>query len=197
MVTDAGPLGAGDPASATGLSPETLADYLKTNRILSLPPCMLKIRAGARITRLMPRMLTELLTKQSDNQASYIALDGATPAKGAKALIRLQRYWPIPMQKLLKPQLRENCSNLPKLPGQAKILLLKKKPEELPRPPAMQCNCSFWKPAESPGPRKLLMPGLRTRIWKSWPIIRMTRPFWLLNPRFCLQRPTEQPLQAA
>ncbi len=33
MVTDAGPLGAGDPASATGLSPETLADYLKTNRI--------------------------------------------------------------------------------------------------------------------------------------------------------------------
>ncbi len=30
-------------------------------------------------------MLTELLTKQSDNQASYIALDGATPAKRRKS----------------------------------------------------------------------------------------------------------------
>ncbi len=84
MVTDAGPLGAGDPASATGLSPETLADYLKTNRIY-LTALHVKNPRRSKDNQAYAADAYRTLTKQSDNQASYIALDGATPAKGAKA----------------------------------------------------------------------------------------------------------------
>lgn len=83
MITDAGPLGAGDPDSATGFSPETLADYLKTNRIY-LTALHVK---NPRSVKNQPYAAEayRTLTRQSDNQASYIAIDAATPAKGAKA----------------------------------------------------------------------------------------------------------------
>lgn len=82
-VTDAGPLGAGDPASATGLSPEALADYLRENKIYLTAlhvknPRVAKNQAYA-------AKAYQTLTRQSDNQASYIALDGTTAQKGAQA----------------------------------------------------------------------------------------------------------------
>lgn len=83
MVSDAGPLGAGDPASATGFSPEALADYLRENKIYLTALHVKNPKAAANQAYAAKAYRT--LTRQSDNQASYIALDAATPAKGAKA----------------------------------------------------------------------------------------------------------------
>lgn len=83
MVTDAGPLGAGDPASATGFSPEALADYLRANKIYLTALHVKNPRAAANQAYAAKAYRT--LTRQSDNQASYIALDAAIPAKGARA----------------------------------------------------------------------------------------------------------------
>lgn len=89
MVTDAGPLGAGDPASATGFSPEALADYLRANKIY-LTALHVK-NPKAKSNQNYAADAYRRLTRQSDNQASYIALDAATPAKGAKAFNNVAR----------------------------------------------------------------------------------------------------------
>lgn len=83
MITDAGPLGAGDPDSDTGFSPDALADYLKTNRIY-LTALHVKNPRSAKNQKPAAEAY-RTLTRQSDNQASYIAIDAATPAQGAKA----------------------------------------------------------------------------------------------------------------
>ncbi|MDE7371071.1 MAG: VWA domain-containing protein [Desulfovibrio sp.] len=83
MITDAGPLGAGDPDSSTGFSPEGLADYLKTNRIYLTALHVKNPRTAQNQPYAAEAYRT--LTRQSDNQASYIPIDAATPAKGAKA----------------------------------------------------------------------------------------------------------------
>lgn len=83
MVSDAGPLGAGDPASATGFSPEALADYLRANKIYLTALHVKNPRNASNQPYAADAYRT--LTKQSDNQASYIPLDASTPAKGARA----------------------------------------------------------------------------------------------------------------
>lgn len=84
LVSDAGPLGAGDPTSSTGMSPETLAEYLKANHIYLTALHVINPRSSkAQITYATDAYRT--LSKQSDNMASYIALNAATPAQGAKA----------------------------------------------------------------------------------------------------------------
>ena len=83
LVTDAGPLGAGDPTSHTGLSPEALADYLKTNRIY-LSALHVKAPSGAKNHAYAEAAYKEL-SRQADNQVSYIPLNAETPAKGAAA----------------------------------------------------------------------------------------------------------------
>lgn len=83
LVTDAGPLGAGDPASATGFSPEALADYLRANKIYLTALHVQNPRSAANHPHAAKAY--RALTRQSDNQASYIPLDAATPASGAKA----------------------------------------------------------------------------------------------------------------
>lgn len=83
MVTDAGPLGAGDPASSTGMSPEAMADYLRSNNIY-LTALHVKNPRSAKNQPYAAEAYRRL-TMQSDNRASYIPLDAATPSKGAKA----------------------------------------------------------------------------------------------------------------
>lgn len=83
MVTDAGPLPAGDPASATGFSPESLADYLRARKIYLTALHVRNPRSAS--NQAYAANAYRALTKQSDNQASYIALDAATPDRGAKA----------------------------------------------------------------------------------------------------------------
>ncbi len=89
MISDAGPLGAGDPDSLTGLSPEALADYLRTHKIYLTAlhvknPKSVKNHAYA-------AEAYRTLTKQSDNQASYIALDASNASKGAQAFEKTTR----------------------------------------------------------------------------------------------------------
>lgn len=83
MVSDAGPLGAGDRHSKTGLSPEALADYLKSRKIY-LTALHVKSPNGRKNHSYAAKQYIEL-TRQSDNQASYIPLDATTAAKGAAA----------------------------------------------------------------------------------------------------------------
>lgn len=83
LVTDAGPLGAGDPTSATGLSPEALADYLKRNKMYLTALHVKNPRSASNQAYAAEAYRT--VTKQSDNQASYIPIDASTSARGAKA----------------------------------------------------------------------------------------------------------------
>lgn len=83
MVTDAGPLKAGDPTSSTGMTPEALADYLRTNKIY-LTALHVK-NPQSKSNQAYAEQAYRALTKQSDNMSSYIALDGSTPDKGAKS----------------------------------------------------------------------------------------------------------------
>lgn len=83
LVSDAGPLGAGDAGSLTGLTPEALADYLRTNKIY-LTALHVKSPAG-RKNHAYAADAYRTLTKQSDNQASYIPLDASTEARGTRA----------------------------------------------------------------------------------------------------------------
>ncbi len=83
LVTDAGPLGAGDPDSGTGFSPEELADYLRSNKIY-LTALHVKNPAAAK-NQVYAADAYRRLTLQSDNKASYIPIDAASPSKGAQA----------------------------------------------------------------------------------------------------------------
>jgi len=89
MVSDAGPLGAGDPHSQTGLSPKALADYLRSHKIY-LTALHVKSPNGRKNHAYAAQNYIEL-TRQSDNMASYIPLDATTPAKGAEAFDKTGR----------------------------------------------------------------------------------------------------------
>ncbi|MDR2801045.1 MAG: VWA domain-containing protein, partial [Desulfovibrio sp.] len=83
LVSDAGPLREGDPNSSTKMSPAVLADYIKSNRIY-ITVVHLKTPAGARNHASAEKSYREL-SRQADNQSSYIAVDASTSAKGAAA----------------------------------------------------------------------------------------------------------------
>lgn len=89
LISDAGPLGAGDPDSLTGFSPEALADYLRSHKIY-LTALHVKNPKSAKNHKYAAEAY-RTLTKQSDNQASYIALDAADGSKGAKVFDRTAR----------------------------------------------------------------------------------------------------------
>lgn len=83
MITDAGPLREGDKSSSTGMSPAVLADYLRNHKIY-LTVVHVKAPSGIKNHASAEKDYREL-SRQSDNKASYIALDASTPAKGAAA----------------------------------------------------------------------------------------------------------------
>ncbi|MBO4301425.1 MAG: VWA domain-containing protein [Desulfovibrio sp.] len=86
MISDAGPLGAGDPDSLTGFSPEALADYLRTHKIY-LTALHVKNPKSAKNHKYAADAY-RTLTRQSDNQASYIAIDATSADKGTQAFER-------------------------------------------------------------------------------------------------------------
>lgn len=79
LITDAGPLREGDKASGTGMSPEVLADYLKSKNIY-LTVMHIKTPAGVK-DHASAEKAYRSLSRQADNKASYIALNATTPAK--------------------------------------------------------------------------------------------------------------------
>lgn len=90
LVSDAGPLGAGDPTSLTGMSPETLAEYLQHNKIYLTALHIINPRRTQAEVKYAADAY-KLLSRQSDNLASYISINASTPQKGAKAFERVAR----------------------------------------------------------------------------------------------------------
>lgn len=84
LVSDAGPLGAGDPTSLTGMSPETLAEYLQSNKVYLTALHIINPRRKKSEVKYAEDAY-KTLSKQSDNMASYISINASTPAQGAKA----------------------------------------------------------------------------------------------------------------
>lgn len=82
LITDAGPLGADDPTSQTGMSPEGMADYLRTNKIY-LTAMHVKTPSGKKDHQYAEQSYVEL-AKLSDNRSSYLSIDASTPQKGAR-----------------------------------------------------------------------------------------------------------------
>lgn len=83
MVSDAGPLAADDPSGATGMSPESMADYLKKNKIYLtvahvLTPAGKKDKAYAEKSY-------KALSMLSNNRSSYIPINAPTPAAGSQS----------------------------------------------------------------------------------------------------------------
>ena len=83
MVSDAGPLGANDPYSATHLTPEALADYLRSKKIYLTTVHVQGAKNHS--NHEYAAQMYRTLTMQSDNQASYIAINAKTENQGAKA----------------------------------------------------------------------------------------------------------------
>lgn len=83
LITDAGPLLAGDPTSHTQFSPKVLADYLRTHRIY-MTVVHVKTPGGKKNHATAEAAYLEA-ARQADNTSSYLALDAQTPAAGAKA----------------------------------------------------------------------------------------------------------------
>lgn len=90
MITDAGPLAAEDPASSTGLTPESLAEYLRNNRIYLTALHVKNPRTPADVHEYAQNAY-RTLTRQSDNTSSYIQLDAPTPQKGAQVFNNVGR----------------------------------------------------------------------------------------------------------
>lgn len=86
LVTDAGPLRAGDPASATNLSPEALADYLHANKIYLTALHVKNPRSKS--NQSYAEQAYKALSMQSNNMASYIPLNADTAANGADSFNR-------------------------------------------------------------------------------------------------------------
>lgn len=84
LVSDAGPLGAGDPTSKTGMSPETLAEYLRANNVYLTALHIINPRRSKAQVKYAADAY-KILSKQSDNMASYININASTPGQGAKA----------------------------------------------------------------------------------------------------------------
>ena len=80
LITDAGPLREGDPASKTGLSSAMLAEYLKSKNIY-LTTMHIKTPSGVHDHKSAAKAYTEL-SAQLNNKAAYIPIDASTTAKG-------------------------------------------------------------------------------------------------------------------
>lgn len=120
LLSDSGPLGANDPTSKTGLTPEALADYLKEKKIY-LTAVHVK-GSGNTANHAYAAEAYRALTMQSDNQASYIPINANSKTQGAKAFNRVGQVLAKSYTALLeatatgkfltKPELKNQPNNL-------------------------------------------------------------------------------------
>ena len=82
LVTDAGPLGAGDKTSKTGMSPDTMADYLHTNNIY-LTTIHIKTPTGKKDHAYAEKSY-KALSIMSNNRSSYVSIDAKNSKDAAK-----------------------------------------------------------------------------------------------------------------
>lgn len=81
LVTDAGPLAADDPAGKTGMSPEAMADYLKTKKIY-LTVAHVITPAGKKDKPYAEKSY-KALSLLSNNRSSYVPIHAPDPKTGA------------------------------------------------------------------------------------------------------------------
>ena len=86
LMTDAGPLKEGDPASSTGLSAEGLADYLRANNIF-LTAVHIKTQKGKKDHKYAEEQY-RTLSMMSNNRASYVDINAPTPEQGSETFRR-------------------------------------------------------------------------------------------------------------
>jgi serine/threonine-protein kinase PpkA len=89
LVTDAGPLDGSDKTSRTGMSSEGMAEYLRTNNIYLTAvhiqtPKAKKLKNGKNDVAYAKKNYMEL-SRMSNNQSSYIAINALDPNTGAEA----------------------------------------------------------------------------------------------------------------
>lgn len=86
LITDAGPLGAGDSTAKTGMSPEAMADYLRTNNIF-LTTFHVRTPAGKKDHSYAEKSY-RALSLLSNGQSSYIPLQAKTTKEAASSFAR-------------------------------------------------------------------------------------------------------------
>lgn len=82
LITDAGPLDGSDPTSKTGMSPEGMADYLRTNNIY-LTAMHIKTPLGKKDHEYAEKSYKKL-SMMSNNKSSYLPINAPTPSEGAE-----------------------------------------------------------------------------------------------------------------
>lgn len=110
LISDAGPLGADDATSQTGMSPEGMADYLRTNKIY-LTAMHVKTPSGKQDHKYAEQSYMEL-SKLSDNRSSYLSIDASTPKKGANDFHKAASAMALTYKTMVE-QVMENTELLP------------------------------------------------------------------------------------
>ena len=120
MVSDAGPLKAGDPTSLTGLSPEALSDYLRERKIYLT--CVHVKGGNNSKNHAYAAQAYRTLTMQSNNQASYIAIEARNQKKGAAAFRSAAQVLAKSYENLLRATATGQFLTQPKEPEPSRAL---------------------------------------------------------------------------
>lgn len=91
LLTDAGPLGAGDPTSKTGMSPEGMADYLHTNHLFLTAVHIKNNTPKGKANQPYAEKSYKELTLLNNGRSSYIAINAPTPEKGAEQFEKVSK----------------------------------------------------------------------------------------------------------
>lgn len=112
LITDAGPLAGSDPTSKTGMSPEGMADYLRTNKIF-LTAVHVKTPAGKNDHSYAEESY-RALSMLSNNRSSYIPINAPTPAEGARQFQAVGKLIAETYCNIAEQQLKGGMLNKPK-----------------------------------------------------------------------------------
>ncbi len=118
LVTDAGPLDGSDPTSKTGMSPEGMADYLRTNNI-NLVAAHIKTPLGKKDHEYAEKSYKQLSIR-SDNKSSYIAINAPTPREGAEEFKKTTKEFADTFCKIAEMQFKSGKLQKPKTEGLSK-----------------------------------------------------------------------------
>jgi serine/threonine-protein kinase PpkA len=118
LVTDAGPLVAGDPLSKTGMSAEAMADYLRTNQIY-LTAVHLKTPAGFRDHPFAENNY-RTLARMSNGRTSYIDILADTPAEGIRQFESVGRTMASTYRQMLESTVAGQMLDKPELAPEPK-----------------------------------------------------------------------------
>ncbi|MBO4335604.1 MAG: VWA domain-containing protein [Desulfovibrio sp.] len=142
MLSDAGPLKAGDPTSLTGFSPEALADYLHERKIYLT--CV-HVKGGKNAkNHAYAAQAYRTLTMQSNNQASYIAIEARDQKQGAKAFHSAAKVLAKSYENLLRATATGQFLTQPKEPESPKQLSPEEEAERIAKSTGYAMQLQFF-----------------------------------------------------